>query len=142
MIKVEIRGQKLFIRGIDRYKGKMKAQVDQALQASALVVQNEARQLVLKGPKTGRTYIRRGKIKHRASAPGEAPASDTGTLVRNIVTAAELSRNRVRIIAKTKYAAFLEYGTRKMKPRPFLIKALQNKIEQIKAIFAASLRKS
>ena len=141
MITVKIRGQQAFIRNLTRFREEMSDQVDSALHASALVVQNEARRLVIKGPKTGRTYVRRGKIKHRASAPGEAPASDTGTLARNIIVAAELLKNRIRIIANTRYSLFLEEGTKRMKPRPFMIVALENKKAQIIAIFQAALRK-
>ena len=40
---------------------------------------------ILTGPRTGRIY-RRGGVVHQASAPGEAPASDTGELRQSIVS--------------------------------------------------------
>ncbi|MCV5720827.1 hypothetical protein OFM97_29950, partial [Escherichia coli] len=42
--------------------------------------------LSMRGPKSGRTYMRRGRTRsgrpniHRASAPGEPPAVDSGNL--------------------------------------------------------------
>ena len=50
---------------------------------------NETRNIAVKGitegNKSGRTYTRGGKT-HTASAAGEYPASDSGTLVNNIYT--------------------------------------------------------
>lgn len=51
-----------------------------AMTLHAFDVMREANVSILKGPKTGRLYTR-GKVSHRASAPGEAPATDFGHLV-------------------------------------------------------------
>lgn len=141
VVKVEVRGNSVFIQNVKKYRRTMGKQLGQGLHASALVVQNEARRLVLKGPKTGRIYRAGTSTEHQASAPGEAPASDTGTLVRNIVAEADLTKISARVIAKTAYSFFLEHGTRRMKARPFLSKALENKKRQIVAIIQASLKK-
>ena len=88
------------------------------LNALALMAQAEAQRSILKGPKTGRIY-KRGKTTHQASAPGEAPANDLGFLAGSLkveVTA----KFTVDLIAAAPYAVFLEYGTRKMAPRPFM----------------------
>lgn len=135
MIKVEITGTQLTLKGLEKYKQTMAKQLNQGIAASGFVVQNEARRLVLSGPKTGKVYTRRNRIKHRASAPGEAPASDTGTLVRSIITSHDASKFTLIVHAKAKYAMFLEEGTRRMKARPFMTVALQNKKAQIIAIF-------
>lgn len=140
VVKVSVKGNRVFIKNVERYRRRQGKQLSQALHASALVVQNEARKLVLKGPKTGKIYPR-GKRTHQASAPGEPPASDTGTLVRNILAEMDWKKLSARVIAKTKYSRFLEYGTRRMKARPFLSPALKNKTKQIVQIFQASLRK-
>ncbi len=141
MISFRMRGNNLTVRGLERYARKNRKKTEEALYASALVVQNEARRLVVQGPKTGRTYIKRRTIAHRASAPGEPPASDTGTLVRNIIVNAEFHANRIRVIANTNYAGFLEWGTRRIKPRPFMFRALLNKSAEIKRIFEVSFRR-
>jgi len=68
-------------------------------------------------PKHGRLY-RRGRVEHRASAPGEAPAIDTGNLVGSIrerMTAAAIGR----VETSAEYAAPLEFGTPRMRARPF-----------------------
>ncbi len=100
----------------------------------ANLVRNEAISLILDTPKTGRIY-RRGDEEHQASAPGEAPASDTGTLVGRIrVDDSKLDELRARVVASTAYAAHLEYGTQKMEPRPFMRPALANKKQEIEAV--------
>lgn len=97
-----------------------------ALNAAGLIVQNAARRAVLDGPKTGTIYNPRGKVVHQASAPGEAPASDTGRLVNSIVMRVDEGDLIALITAGTEYAPYLEFGTRKMAARPFLNPALTN----------------
>lgn len=95
-------------------------------------VRNEAIRSIQTGPKTGRIYRRRG-IEHQASAPGEAPASDTGRLVNSITTNYEPDKLSGTIQFGTEYAPYLEYGTQKMEPRPFARPALDNQQDNIVA---------
>lgn len=55
---------------------------------------------------------------HKASAPGEPPAPDTGAL-RASVGWRLLDPDTIRVSVGTQYAANLEYGTRTIAPRPF-----------------------
>lgn len=82
------------------------------------------------GDKSGVIY-RRGGVEHQASAPGEAPASDTGTLVQR--TRTELNPQAVsgQVIFATAYAAALEFGTEKMAARPYARPALAEEREKI-----------
>jgi HK97 gp10 family phage protein len=82
-------------------------------------VRTSAVQAILSPPKTGRVY-RRGGVEHQASAPGEAPASDTGRLAGSITTEYFPDQLRGRVTARTGYAAYLEFGTQRMEPRPFM----------------------
>lgn len=114
--------------------------------AAAEDVRTEAVRLIVEPPKTGRVYRRRG-ITHQASAPGEAPASDTGRLAGS-TTVDPLVENGPRvtasITARTEYAAALEYGTPTIAPRSFLRRALMSKrdeiIATIRSAVAAALR--
>lgn len=139
-IEVKVDGLAVFIRNKDEWIKRKRNQLIQALTESALVVQAEARQSILKGPKTGRTYIRRGRIKHRASSPGQPPASDTGTLARSIVIDVDKTNFTATVGSNVVYAPFLELGTSRMAARPFLVRALQVKRSQIVKIIAARLR--
>ena len=86
---------------------------------------------------TGRRYG-----KHIASAPGQTPAPDTGSLRmrwRQFVFA-EPNLNgikiTVRIKSDVKYSEFLEKGTRKMAARPFKQKIKNDALPKISALYA------
>lgn len=54
---------------------------------------------------------------HQASRPGDYPAKDTGTLQRGVQVEQQTGRSFL-VSTNIEYAHFLEYGTRKIKPRP------------------------
>lgn len=81
---------------------------------------NEMKKSILSGAKSGRQYYSNGR-RHTSSAPGQAPANNTGALVGSIKVRKE--RNKANISINKNYAVFLEFGTSKMRPRPFIIPA-------------------
>lgn len=87
----------------------------------------------MQGPKHGLVY-RRGAKNHQASAPGEAPAMDTGTLANSI--SVEKSEPCVAIVGPhTEYAALLEFGTAHIAARPFMAPAAQKaKVKFLEAL--------
>lgn len=100
----------------------MYAQIEGLLHRAAERAAAQARLAIQSPPKTGRIYMRRGRP-HQASAPGEAPATDTGFLVNSIQTrqSGYLSWD---VLASAVYAVYLEVGTMRMAPRPFLLPAV------------------
>lgn len=74
-------------------------------------------------PKSGLAYRRGITAIHIASAPGEAPAMDTGTLSASINFAMRDELNAL-ISINAEYAAYLEYGTIRMARRPYVEPAL------------------
>ncbi len=89
------------------------------------IVENEAVRLILSGDKTGVVYRRRG-VEHQSSAPGEAPASDTGRLVASRDIVIDTQAIRAALVFRTEYAIMLELGTVKMEPRPYGRAAIAN----------------
>ncbi len=107
------------------------------------------------GEKSGRIYLRPRNTKavaakrtakrklaasdyiaHQASAPGEAPAIDTGTLKGSIRVEME-PRDLVAIVGTdVEYAPHLEFGTSRMAPRPYLGPAA----EAVRPSFEAAMR--
>ncbi len=82
--------------------------------------------------KTGRTYLIKvngALIRHRASAPLETPANLTGSLVNSIGYEVSGSSYSMTYFADTGYSKFLEDGTKKMRPRTYLLKTI-NKNER------------
>lgn len=113
--------------------------VAQGVLRAAESVRTEAINLILDTPKTGRLYVRR-TVTHQASAPGEPPASDTGTLVNRINVKPNLTKLSATVEANTAYAAYLEFGTARMAERPFMRPALAARRGQIEADIAAAVR--
>lgn len=90
---------------------------------------------------SGRVYKRGAKGEHTASAPGAAPAPDTGNLRRNwrrfvfSQPAGKGERIICRIKSDMPYAAALESGTARMKARPFRQRIIDQAKTEIVSIF-------
>lgn len=83
----------------------------------------EMKNSILSGAKSGSQYYING-ARHTSSAPGQAPANVTGALVRSIKVNKEKNKSTIKI--EKNYAIFLEFGTSKMRPRPFIIPAFMS----------------
>ena len=91
---------------------------------------------ILKGPKTGRVYIRLDKSgrrrRHRSSAPGETHANLSGTLRKSLSfqLRGSISMEFGYGVSVPKeaplYAEFVEFGTTKMRARPSLFNAIRS----------------
>lgn len=79
------------------------------------------------------------RVPHRASAPGEAPAVDTGRLKSSLHVNTDPGTLSADVIAPVGYALHLEYGTRNMAPRPFLGPALEAHRQTIEGDIRAAL---
>ena len=115
-----------------------------AMALATELVRGEAVESIMRGAKTGTTYTKYNPRRtHTASAEGEAPASDTGNIVSGITTNISTGFNEVtgEVIANAKdgqggnYAKHLEFGTKNMRPRPFLFPAMEKSRTRILAIF-------
>lgn len=94
--------------------------VDMEVEATAKDIQTDV-YLDMAGPKSGRWYDHN---RHRASAPGEAPAMDTGTLANSIDTERE-SPGAWVVFTNVDYAEYLEFGTVHIAPRPAFVPAAE-----------------
>lgn len=68
-----------------------------------------------------------GKKNHHPSYPGGAPAPDTGALMRSVTHSVNKQNGQIEGYVGSilkEYPADLEYGTSKMKPRPWLSASL------------------
>lgn len=73
---------------------------------------------------------------HQASAPGEAPAFDTGDLLRGLTVKGEETPEgaTVTVESRAPYSVFLEKGTSKMLPRPFMMPTVMREIPAMETI--------
>jgi len=131
----------LRIEGMDDLLANLKRMGDlgerhgaRAVRATAEKVRTDAVQAVQKGPATGRVYERGSgqnlSATHQASAPGEAPNTDTG----NLAGSSRVSHDGLAadVVFQAPYAEALEFGTFRMEPRPFLNPALMKNADYFK----------
>jgi len=98
------------------------------IEQGAQTMVTDMKDAIESGPKTGRLY-RRGNVEHQASAPGEAPATDIGTLANSLVVkrVAKLTREIWGIL----YGFWLEFGTTTLLPRPFVRPAVDKNRDKL-----------
>lgn len=135
-IGLSITGSKELMAALSKYKDKSSAAIQDVVESTAFDVQAEAAKAIQRGSKTGRVY-KRGSKTHQASAPGQAPASDTGMLAGSI-QAVKLTKLTWQVGTMLRYGEWLEYGTRDIAERPWLRPALdKNRIEFFRRLRAA-----
>ena len=145
-----ITGMVALLRNIEKAKAAAVKGAERGVDRARLAVETTAKNLILKGAKTGAIYaripgekwmvVRKGGLSggvvavfpvdqgrnlslyHTASAPGQSPASDTGILATSI----ESKREGLNAVVWTEkpYSKWLEFGTRKIAPRPFMAPAV------------------
>jgi hypothetical protein len=131
-VKVEIKGLKEVNAALQAYGKDLGNSLALIVDATALEAVTDVRKAIQGPPKTGREYARgvnKDKV-HRASAPGEAPATDTGALVSSIYNENRGKYSRA-IGSRLDYAYYLEFGTFKMAKRPSWIPAVERAIPKM-----------
>jgi len=139
VFKAKITGEAEIDAAFKALPDRVRLGVIDALKVIGLLIRNKAVAKIQAGPKTGRRY-KRGSITHQASAPGEAPATDTGKLA----SSAEFEIDEQGLWAIISFSAFyakiLEFGSRFIRPRPFLFASVdENKLTVIE-IFKQSIK--
>lgn len=128
MIRVTIAGRKATRDAIRALAGKGAAVVNSFVTDAAEDVLTEVVDSIQSGPKTGRIYQRYNPARiHQASAPGQAPADDLGTLA-NSYTVEFIRINqyayRADVGSPLFYSRILEYGNARIAARPHLSTAI------------------
>jgi hypothetical protein len=131
-VKVEIKGLKEVNAALQAYGKDLGNSLALIVDATALEAVTDVRKAIQGPPKTGREYARgvnNDKV-HRASAPGEAPATDSGGLVISIYNESR-GKYAKAIGSRLDYAYYLEFGTFKMAKRPSWIPAVERAIPKM-----------
>lgn len=123
MTGLTIVGTEDVAKALQAYGKKAEAEIAKAVAATALMVNTDIKKRIKRGAKTGRVY-RRGTVTHQASAPGQAPATDNGTLASSI-TFKQVSPLTAEVESRLDYATYLEFGTQNIAPRPAWVPAVE-----------------
>lgn len=167
-ITLEIENLAAVQAAIRKYGKDAEREVAKAVTATGLKVRGDVVKAILRGPKTGTVYYRirengittvragsadgpfvaafwggdnRSEV-HRASAPGEPPATDTGRLASPTSFYEQReSPLSITIGSSLPYAAYLEFGTVKIEPRPAWLPATEKNRPYFAELVEAALRK-
>ena len=130
-IKINVKNLKKVLSQLDTLNKELEVPFQEVVKGGGQLIRTEAIKSIQTGAKTGIVYEKYNPRRtHRASAPGESPASDTGNLVSKIMVK-QKDKNTTQVESGADYSAFLEYGTSKMLPRPFLFPAFQKSKDKI-----------
>ena len=141
-IKFSVKNLKKVLSQLDKLEKDMEVPFQEIVKGGGQLIRTEAIKSIQTGAKSGVIYqMYNPRREHRASAPGQSPASDTGNLVSQIIVK-QKTRNITNVESNANYSAFLEYGTSKMQPRPFMLPAFEKSKKPIlDATFRRVVRK-
>ena len=127
---------------LNRLGKDMEQPFQEIVKGGGQLIRGEAIKSIQTGAKSGVMYqMYNPRREHRASAPGQAPASDTGNLVSKIIVK-QKDANVTNVESNANYSAYLEYGTSKMEARPFMLPAFEKSKKPIlDATFRRVVRK-
>lgn len=112
-----------------------RVELKRSLRGGALLIENEAVELIQQSVPSGNFYPSRGRkgSLHEASPAGAAPNADTGELHTSITSVERETADSFEITtgANTPYAAGLELGTSNMQPRPYMGPAFRLNLDRI-----------
>lgn len=132
-LSISLEGDEALIAALQDMTEDIEKAVSNVVMETAAGIEAGVKLRMQQGPATGRVYTRRG-VSHQASAPGEAPAPDTGALMGSVYH--EMTGPLSAVTgSRMAYAAFLEWGTFTMAPRP----AWTPEVEQTRSEFRADV---
>ena len=115
-VTVEIEGVGQVNAFLRKYGKEAEDALGKDVVATALEINTAVKKRIQRGAKTGRVYVR-GNVTHQASAPGESPATDTGTLASSVYFEQNTKLSST-IGSRLAYAYYLEYSTTRIAARP------------------------
>ena len=102
------------------------AKIEMVVEATASDIRNATVRRIQRGPASGEIYKSKVADKdHQASAPREAPATDSGALAGSYSVIDGDTPLTKYVSSNLEYAYFLEFGTVHMEKRPHLLPSVE-----------------
>lgn len=118
---------------LDKYE----SQVERIIHKGANDVRNTAVKSIQQHGSSGITYEKYNPRRtHTASTAGNPPNSDTGYLANNIFVEIDNDKMGASVESRAEYSDYLEFGTSKMRARPFMQPALEENRRSIIRMYA------
>jgi len=125
-VTMQLEGGDQLAAALRAYGAKAEKHVGDAVNATGLELRGDIIKRIQKGPASGVTYEKYNPRRtHTASAPGEAPATDTGRLASSVDFKREGPMSAT-VGSQVAYAAMLEFGTSRIAPRPAWVPATES----------------
>ena len=141
-VQIKVSNIKKALKQLKTLQKDLEPDFQEIVKGGAQLIRGEAIKSIQSGAKSGIVYEKYNPRRtHRASAPGEAPASDTGNLVSKIIVRQD-GKDKTNVESNAHYSAYLEYGTSKMEPSPFMFPAFEKSRQPIEqAVFKRVVKK-
>lgn len=142
MVGIQLKGSEALRKQLAAMSSEVRAEVGKAVIGTALELQGDIKRSIQRGPASGRVYQKYNPRRtHQASAPGQAPMSDTGRLANSIFfdKAGELT---AVVGSSIVYALHLEYGSTRMGARPFFRPAVERMRPKFQTRLEAAVRRA
>lgn len=132
-VTIKLEGAKELQAALRNLSDEVRAEVGKAVTGTAIMLRADVVERIQRGPASGVVYTKKNPNRvHQASAPGEAPATDTGRLA-NSIEFDQIGPLTATVGSSLLYALYLEYGTTRMAPRPYFrpaVEAVRPKFER------------
>lgn len=123
-MKIRLTGADELRKALAEFSINADKELADVVRGTAQNIRTHAIKSIQRGTKSGIEYQKYSPRRtHRASAAGEAPATDTGRLANSIQ--ADIQGKQATVFTNLEYAPWLEFGTQKIEPRPFMVPAME-----------------
>lgn len=119
---------------------KLESSLEKFVKEGAAYVEGQLTAKMIEG-KSGRAYKRGKDGVHIASAPGEAPADDSGNLLSSIDVIEQGSLERL-IGTPVEYGVYLETGTSRMAQRPMWEVTAKESLPTLEALLERAVKEA
>lgn len=137
-MSIKLEGLKELQDALQKASEETKAKVELVVEQTASNIRNATARRIQRGPASGHIYKSSvANRDHQASAPGEAPMSDSGMLAGSYSVIDGDTPLTKYVSSNLEYAYWLEFGTTKIKPRPHLLPS----VEEARPNFERQLRR-
>ena len=142
-VRLKVVNKSDFDKGLDLKQAKVLSNIKKIVRVTANDVRNTAVESILQNPRAGDTVTRYNpKRTIRISKEGDPPAGDTGFLASNIHLVVDADQLGASVESRAKYSEALEFGTKDMRPRPFMQPALEQGKRKYKEMFKKAVKDS
>lgn len=115
---IRIEGEAELIAALKKFGADGEREIDKVVQATGIELRGDIVKMYQRSTPTGRVYEKfNPRRTHRASAPGEPPATDTGRLASS-VRYKKVAQGSAEVDTQVEYGAWLEFGTLRIAKRP------------------------